>query len=138
MIGYVEKIIELAKKSLETGDVPIGAIIVRDNEIIGEGYNTREKKQDVMGHAEINAIKMAADRLNNWNLSDCDLYVTLKPCQMCSEIIKQSRINRVIYLIEKPENKREYSKTKFMLISNNFSKDYAEILSNFFKDLREK
>lgn len=132
-------IIELAKKSCETGDVPIGAIVTYDNRIIGEGFNTREKDQNVFGHAEINAILAASKNINNWNLADCDLYVTLKPCSMCMEVIKQARIKNVYYLLDKPSNKKEFAKTNFIDCSNNSkSNEYLEILSTFFKDLREK
>ena len=85
-------VIETAKNSLESGDIPVGALIVRNNEIIGIGYNTREKKQSIIGHAEINAILNASGKISNWNLSDCEMYVTLKPCNMCQEVIKQSRL----------------------------------------------
>ena len=107
MGDYLTKIIELSKKSLESGDVPIGAIIVKDGQIIGEGYNTREKNNDVMGHAEINAIKDASKKLNNWNLQGSVMYVTLKPCSMCLSVIRESRINFVYYLLDKPEKKVE-------------------------------
>lgn len=133
------KVIELANKSLKYDDVPIGALIVKNGEIIGEGYNTREKNQDVMGHAEINAIKMASRKLNNWNLSGCSLYVSLKPCSMCLEIIKQSRISNVYYLLDKPLNKKEFSKTIITKDGNsNLENEYANILSDFFAKLREK
>ena len=69
MDKYFEEIIKLSKKSLKYGDVPIGAIIVKDGVIIGKGYNTREKRESVLGHAEINAINMASKKLNNWNLN---------------------------------------------------------------------
>ena len=92
MQKYVNDIINLSKKSLKSNDVPVGAIIVQNGEIIATGYNTREKSNDILGHAEINAIKKATKKINNWNLSMCDLYVTLKPCSMCMEIIKKCRI----------------------------------------------
>lgn len=132
-------VIETAKKSLESADIPVGALIVKNNEIIGIGYNTREKNQSVLGHAEINAIIDASNKLSNWNLSDCDMYVTLKPCSMCQEVIKQSRLKNVYYLLDKPSSKLEYSKTNFEKIELNFlESEYNEILSTFFSNLREK
>lgn len=138
-IDIINKIMELAELSKKTGDVPIGAIVVKDNIIIGEGFNTREKDQNILGHAEINAIREASVKLNNWNLSGCDLYVTLKPCEMCMQIIKQSRLNNVFYLLDKPDNKKEYNKTSIVKLSNlDNEKKYAKILGDFFANLREK
>ena len=137
--NYLEKLIELASKSLETEDIPIGAIIVKNDNIIAEGVNTRQKDQNILGHAEINAILKAQRLNNNWNLSDCDLYVTLKPCSMCMEIIKQSRIKNVYYLLDKPSNKKEFYKTEIKEIKNLEVKEkYAKKLSDFFKKMREK
>lgn len=139
MGDYLTKIIELSKKSLESGDVPIGAIIVKDGEIIGEGYNTREKNNDVMGHAEINAIKDASKNLNNWNLQGSVMYVTLKPCSMCLGVIRESRVDFVYYLLDKPEKKFEYSRTAIHNFDDeNAKEEYLGILQDFFKKLREK
>ena len=139
MGDYLTKIIELSKKSLESGDVPIGAIIVKNGKIIGEGYNTREKNNDVMGHAEINAIKDASKKLNNWNLQESVMYVTLKPCSMCLSVIRESRIDFVYYLLDKPEKKFEYSRTAIHNFDDeNAKEEYLGILQDFFKKLREK
>lgn len=133
------KVYDLALKSLKTNDVPVGAIIVKEGRIIGKGYNTREKNQDVMGHAEINAIKKATKTINNWNLSGCDMYVTLRPCTMCESIIKQARIDNVYYLLEKEASKLEYSDIKFIQKTDlQLAKDYHKVLSEFFADLRTK
>ena len=132
-------LLENTNKSLENNDVPVGAVIVKDGQVLAFGYNTREKAQNVLGHAEINAILEAQKVLKNWNLSGCDLYVTLVPCSMCLEIIKQSRIDNIYYLLDKPTFKREFYKTKLQKINDtNYENKYAEILSNFFKKLREK
>lgn len=139
MGDYLTKIIEFSKKSLESGDVPIGAIIVKDGKIIGEGYNTREKNNDVMGHAEINAIKDASKNLNNWNLQGSVMYVTLKPCSMCLGVIRESRVDFVYYLLDKPEKKFEYSRTAIHNFDDeNAKEEYLGILQDFFKKLREK
>ena len=139
MENYLLKIIELSKLSLKSGDVPIGAIIVKDGKIIGEGFNTREKDQDIMGHAEINAIKDASSKLNNWNLQGTVMYVTLKPCSMCLSVIQESRIDFVYYLLDKPENKFEYSRTAIHNFDDSPAKEeYMKILKDFFKKLREK
>lgn len=89
--------IEEAKKASEIGEVPVGAVIVKDNEIISAAYNLKEALNDSTAHAEILAIKEASKHLNSWRLSGCSLYVTLEPCVMCSGALVQSRIDRVIF-----------------------------------------
>lgn len=133
----LQNLIEIAKMSLDSDDVPIGAIITKDGKIISQGFNTREKDISVLGHAEINAILEASKVLGTWNLSDCEMYVTLKPCQMCTEIIKQSRFKNVYYLLEKPASKREYNKTNFeKLTDEKMEKEYQQLLQEFFRKLR--
>lgn len=135
----MENLIEIACESLNNGDVPIGAIIKKNDEVIAVSYNTREKNQNVLGHAEINAIVEAQKKLKNWNLNGCELYVTLKPCSMCLEVIKQARIDKVYYLLDKPSFKKEYDKTVLEKIDNfEEEKQYAQILSDFFQKIREK
>ncbi|MFV0425253.1 MAG: nucleoside deaminase [Bacilli bacterium] len=97
-----EAIIE-AKKALKNNDVPIGCVIVKDNKIIGRGYNTRNKLKSSIGHAEINAIIDANKNLDNWVLENCELYVTIEPCQMCSGAIIQSRIKKVYFGARDPK-----------------------------------
>ncbi len=136
---YLTTLFELCDKSLESEDIPIGAIIINNDSIIGSGYNTREKDENVLGHAEINAILEAQETIGNWNLSGSVMYVTLKPCSMCCEIIRQSRISEVYYLLDKPETKKEYYKTVFSKINDeNNTLEYEMKLSDFFKKLRNK
>ena len=78
-------------------DVPVGCVIVRDGVIIASGHNTREKSQNVLGHAEINALNAACQTLCSWQLTDCDIYVTLEPCPMCAGAIKAARIRNVYF-----------------------------------------
>lgn len=94
-IEYMHLAIEEAKKS--GIDVPIGAIIVKDNKIIAAASNSREKAQQTANHAEMSAILQANKVLKNWRLSGCDLYVTLEPCPMCAAAIIQSRITNVYF-----------------------------------------
>ena len=94
--GYMKEAIKQAKKAAEIGEVPIGCIIVKDGRIIARGYNRRNKDHSTLSHAEIRAIKKASKVLNDWRLSDCTLYVTLEPCQMCAGAIVQARIPRVV------------------------------------------
>ena len=89
--------LELAKKAASLGEVPVGAVVVRDGEIIGKGYNLRENKKSASAHAEIIAIEQACNALGSWRLSGCTLYVTMEPCPMCAGAIVNSRIDRVVY-----------------------------------------
>ena len=139
MKEYFNLCIKLAQKAYKKNEVPIGAIIVKDNQILAKSYNLREKKHDITAHAEVIAIKKAASKLKKWNLSDCELFVTLKPCSMCEEIIKQSRIKKVYYLYDKLDYKKEYDKTIFELSQDVILLDkYGKILSDFFKIKRKK
>ena len=95
---YLSKIYDLAKRAYDIDEIPVGAIIVRNNEIIGVGINSRESNKSVIGHAEINAIEAACKVVGDWRLDDCVMYVTLLPCMMCSGAILESRIKKVYYL----------------------------------------
>uniref|UniRef100_UPI00352ACA50 tRNA adenosine(34) deaminase TadA n=1 Tax=Aerococcus urinaeequi TaxID=51665 RepID=UPI00352ACA50 len=96
-VAFMEAAIEEAKKAAAIGEVPIGAVVVYQGEIIGRGHNLRETSQDVTTHAEILAIQEANRNRASWRLADADLYVTLEPCPMCSGAMIQSRIKRVYY-----------------------------------------
>jgi tRNA(adenine34) deaminase len=85
------------------GEVPIGAVIVRDGEIVGTGYNLRETSHDPTAHAEMIAIRQASEKLGAWRLLGCTLYVTLEPCPMCAGAILQSRVERVVYGASDPK-----------------------------------
>jgi len=90
--------IDIAQSALKTDDVPVGALIVdSENNIISTGYNEREAHQDPTAHAEIVAIRRAAQKLGTWRLDDCKLVVTLEPCAMCAGAIAQSRINTLVF-----------------------------------------
>lgn len=87
--------LEEAKKAYNIDEVPVGAIIVKNGEIISRGYNLKEINKDITAHAEIIAIKNAEKVLDNWRLNDCEMYVTLEPCPMCASAIAQARIKRL-------------------------------------------
>ncbi|MDQ0216529.1 tRNA(adenine34) deaminase [Oikeobacillus pervagus] len=96
-VYFMRVALEEARKAKDIGEVPIGAIVVLQDEIIGVGHNLRETTQNAVTHAEILAIQDACEKLGTWRLEGADLYVTLEPCPMCSGAIILSRINRVIY-----------------------------------------
>ena len=96
-MDFMSKALLCAKKAEKIDEVPIGAVIVKDNKIISTGYNTREKSQNALDHAEIIAINKACKKLGSWRLDGCDIYVTLKPCPMCAGAILNARINCCYY-----------------------------------------
>ena len=100
---FMHKALLEAKKAEKIGEVPIGAVIVKDNKIIARGYNRREIDHDPLAHAEILAIKKAAKKLGRWRLSDCTLYVTLEPCPMCAGAIVNARMVRLVFGCSDPK-----------------------------------
>ena len=93
---FMNEALKEARKALKAKEVPIGAVIVFDNKIIGRGYNKRNKKKNPLYHAEIIAINKAAKAIGDWRLEDCTMFVTLEPCPMCAGAIIQSRIPKVV------------------------------------------
>ena len=94
---FMMKALAQAKHAYNKGEAAVGAVIVKDGEIIARGHNMKEAKHDVTSHAEIEAIRKASKKLGTWRLEDCDMYVTLEPCPMCAGAIIQSRI-RTLYI----------------------------------------
>lgn len=127
-------------------EVPVGAVIVKNNKIISKSYNSREKDQISTHHAEIKAIEKANKKLKSWRLDDCDLYVTLEPCPMCAGAILNARIKNVIYSVPDKDNG---AITKFNMLENTlnhttnsikddeFAEQNLNLLQNFFKAKRK-
>lgn len=145
---WMKEAIAEAEKAKRLGEVPIGAVIVKEGVIIGRGHNLRETQQNPVSHAEIIAIQQASQTLNAWRLLDCTLYVTLEPCPMCAGAIVQSRIKRVVYgthdpkagcagtlmnLLQEPRFNHETELTGFVL-----QNECANLLTLFFRELRMK
>lgn len=144
---YMKYALSLAKKSAEEGEVPVGAIVVCDGKIVGEGRNRREIVKNALHHAEIEAINEACKNLGGWRLWKCDLYVTLEPCPMCAGAIINSRIKNVYFGASDLKNGAVVSAAQ--LFDMNFTHkplyeggimgdECAEILSTFFKGLRKQ
>lgn len=145
---FMREAIKQAEKAWEIGETPIGAVIVYDNKIIARGYNKRETKRNSLCHAEISAIDKACRKRGGWRLFGCDLYVTLEPCPMCSGAIIQSRIDNVYFGAY--DKKSGCAGSVINLFSENtfnhnvnvcggiLEEDCSSMLSDFFKELREK
>ena len=141
--NFFSEIIKLAIKAEKNNCVPVGAIVIKNNKIIGKGYNKKEKTNNPMDHAEIIAIKKAAQKLKSWRMPDCEIYVTMEPCAMCQQVIAECRIKNVHYLIE---NRKQTNTTNNILNKINIKKenehiyvdDYFKIITDFFKKRRKK
>ena len=147
-ITYMQAAIEEAKKAQNLGEVPIGAVIVKDGEIIARGYSLRETSQLSNAHAEMIAIAKANEMVGSWRLEDCTLYVTLEPCPMCAGAIVQSRIPTVVFGAHDPKggccgtiyNLLDESKFNHRceLVSGVLEEECGQLLSDFFRNLRQK
>lgn len=146
-IQFMQKALELARISAAEGEVPVGAIIVKGDEIVGTGRNRREYGKNALYHAEIEAIDNACKTLGGWRLWECDMYVTLEPCPMCAGAIINSRIKTVYYGASDLKagsfgsvvdfNSLPYNH-KPEIVSGVMQDEAREMLSDFFKGLREK
>ena len=135
---YLIELLKLAYKAAKKNEIPISALIVNKNKVIAKAYNTRNKKNITTDHAEILAIQRANKKLKSWRLNNCSLYVTIEPCDMCKNVIRESRIDEVYYLLPRLEYKKIYNKTKFYQINNNpkINEIYTIIKDNFWKNIR--
>ena len=143
---YFDKVFQYAKKAESIGEVPIGAVIVKNDEIIGIGYNKKERKKSIVEHAELIAINQAEKKIDNWRLNDCDIYVSLDPCPMCASAIKQARIKNVYSALNNsdPNNlniitkifEKDSTNPKVNFESNLSPEKAKEILSSFFEKQR--
>ena len=142
-LEFMQEAIEIAKTS--NSDVPIGAVIVKDDKIIAKCVNKREETKQTIAHAEILAIQEANRILNNWRLTNCDLYVALEPCPMCASAILQARIKNVYFGAYDNLNGAFGSKCdmqKIMNLSTNIKggileEECAKILKDYFENLRK-
>lgn len=145
-LEYMKAALVEAEKAFRKNEVPVGAVVVLNNEIIGQGYNQRETLNDPTAHAEMIAIREAAKHLNSWRLIDAEIFVTVEPCPMCAGAIYQARIKRLVYgttdlkagaagtLMNILQDKRLNHQTEVM--SGICEEESRELLAGFFKKLR--
>ncbi|HET7580565.1 MAG TPA: tRNA adenosine(34) deaminase TadA [Bacillales bacterium] len=145
---YMREAIEQAKRAAVLGEVPIGAVIVKEDKIMASAFNLRESLQRATAHAELLAIEKACEATGFWRLTDCTLYVTLEPCAMCSGAIVQSRIERVVYGASDPKGgcagtlmnllEEDRFNHRAEVVPGVLGEECGTMLSNFFKALRNK
>lgn len=145
-IVFMTKALELAKQAADEGETPVGAVIVKGDEIVGTGRNRRERGKNALYHAEIEAIDNACKKLGGWRLFQCEMYVTLEPCPMCAGAIVNSRLKRVVFgasdlrggacgslfnMFDYPFNHKPILEMGVM------SQECSDVLKDFFQNLRK-
>ena len=143
---FMERAIELARQAAAAGEIPVGAVVVKEGEIIAEGKNAREEKKNALSHAEIEAINAACKALGDWRLDGCSLYVTLEPCPMCTGAIINARISEVVFgaydlsmgCMDSVINLCDYPLGSKPQIFGGIKEDECKkLLSDFFREIRK-
>ena len=143
---FMKEALKLAQESFEENEVPVGAVVVKGNKIVGVGRNRREKTKNALAHAEIEAINNACQNLGGWRLWECDIYVTLEPCPMCSGAIVNARIPNVYFGAFDKNFGCCGSTLNILELNNSFKPNYqggfledecSKMLTDFFKKLRK-
>ena len=145
---FMREALKEALKASGKKEVPVGAVVVKDGRVIGRGHNVTEAKKSALLHAEMVALKKASARVKSWRLPECDLYVTLEPCTMCSGAIVLSRIRTLIYGAQDPKAGAIHSTARVLenpklnhrvtVVCGILKEECSSVLSGFFKDLRKK
>ena len=134
---FIDVALNEAKKAYAEGNVPIGAAIVCNNKLIASAHNTKNTSKIAVNHAEILCIVEACKKLNSWYLNDCELFVTLKPCDMCMAAIAESRIRNVFYLLNSNYNNNLSKNREFINVESVVGNyEYSDMLKQFFIDKR--
>lgn len=132
---FMDEAIKLAIRSYEEDEVPVGAVVVKDNKIIGCGYNQKDKTKNPLKHAELIAIEEACKYMGDWRLNDCTLYTTFEPCMMCMGAIVESRISKVVYGAKKDEQ-TFYNLNDIEIVDGVLEEECLHLLQKFFKNKR--
>lgn len=145
---YMKLALKEAKKAYEINEVPIGCVVVREDKVIGKGYNRRNTDKNVLSHAELIAMQQACKKTGDWRLEDCTMYITLEPCQMCAGAMVQARLKKavigsmnakagcagsVLNILQMQEFNHQVELEKGVL-----EEECSELLSSFFSRLREQ
>jgi tRNA(adenine34) deaminase len=147
-ITYMALALDEARRAAAIGEVPIGAVVVCDGAVVARAHNRRETDRDPLAHAEILAIRQAAEKLERWRLSDCTVYVTLEPCPMCAGAMHAARIERCVYATTDPKagavgtlydlSSDERLNHRFSVTTGVGADESAAMLKDFFATLRQK
>lgn len=147
-LKYMRIALKEAQKAALLDEVPVGAIIVKDDKILARGHNLREKTNDPTSHAEVNVVRKASKKLNSWRLEDCTIYVTVEPCSMCAGTLLQCRIGRIVYGAKDPkggaiESSLELFNSKNInhhpeIMGGVLQKECSSIISEYFRAKRNK
>ena len=144
---FMKEALKEAKKAYKKNEVPVGVVLVKNGEVVSKGHNNKENKNDPMGHAEIIAIKKYCKKHNTWRLNDLTMYVTLEPCLMCSSILQQVRIGKVVISASDPKTGAMGSIIDINEIKSNHKiniekgillEESEKMLKTFFKKLRDE
>jgi len=144
---FMRLALEQAKISADEGEVPVGAVIVKNGEVVSFGRNRRETEKNALCHAEIEAINNACKALGGWRLWECEMFVTLEPCPMCAGAIINSRLKKITYGAKDRKNGAVESVTEMFILpfthkpeteGGVLEKECSDMLSGFFKNLREQ
>lgn len=130
----MKELLKLSQKAVKKNEVPVSCVIVKDNKIVSKAYNMREKYNNPLYHAEIICINKLCKKNRNWRLDEYEMYVTLKPCNMCLEIIKASRLKKIYYILDS-SSEQNIDKINIEKIEDN-NNEFKEILTSFFKSKR--
>lgn len=145
---FMKEALKLARRAEEQGEVPVGAVLVHDQQIIASAFNQKEQFQTATAHAEILAINKASSKLKRWRLNDCTLYVTLEPCPMCAGVLVACRLKRLVYACKDPKAGAVHSlyeitedprlNHRVQVHSGPLQEECSKLLTNFFRKKRKK
>lgn len=129
----IKELEKQCKKAIKEDEIPVAAVIVKDNKIIASAHNTRQKKHSCINHAEILAILRAEKKLKDWRLDSCCLYVTLEPCSMCKEIIVESRIKSTFYFVDSNYKNIKKTSSIIKIQEKNVENKFLTLFQQYFK-----
>ena len=136
-LKYMDIAIKESYKAIKDGDIPVGAVIVKNDIVISKSYNQKTKKGIATNHAEIIAINKACAKIGDWRLNNCEMYVTLEPCCMCKGAVEEARIERVYYLLPSSYYKNKTNYDNYEMVKNGKYVSYRKYVDNFFKSIRK-